>query len=672
MALGVGSTLDVNTLVTQLMAAEQQPITALANKEAKYQSQLTAYGSLKGALSTFQTSVAALADPAKFSAVSASLSDTTLASIIASPTAMAGSYSMNVTQLAQSQKLQSSTAFASTSTTLGTGTLRISFGTYTSPTSFTANSDKPTKNIIIGSGQSSLSGVRDAINSASVGVSANIINDGTGNRLVITSTDSGAANALKITVTDSSDVSNIDNAGLSQLAYDPTAKASDGVTSEPVLRMTQPTGMGPKDALLTIDGIEIHKSSNTITDAISGMTVNLLKTGTTNLTIKYDTTVIQSAIQTFINAYNTLNITITSLSKYDPINNKAAVLTGDSTLNSLKSQLKSVFNTSLSTAGGGLTTLSDIGITFQKDGTLALNTNKLNTALSDHTKDLSTLFAAVGKPRDSLIRFNNSTTDTKNGAYAINVTQIATQGRVVGTIQSYPLTIASGSNDTLSLKIDGVTATVKLTAGIYTSASNLAVQVQSDINNSTALSSSKTTVAVSATSGALSITSNRYGSNSTVNNITGTASSIIFGVISYTDATGLDTTGKIGSLTATGSGQSLTGTGDAKGLSISVIGGSTGARDKVNFARGYAYELNNVAGKMLDSKSLVDTRLSGINASIKEIGKQRDQVNLHLASIEKRYRSQFTSLDGMLSGMNKTSNFLTQQLDNLPGFTNSK
>ena len=208
--------------------------------------------------------------------------------------------------------------------------------------------------------------------------------------------------------------------------------------------------------------------------------------------------------------------------------------------------------------------------------------------------------------------------------------------------------------------------------GIYTSASNLAVQVQSDINNSAALSSSKTTVAVSATSGALSITSNRYGSNSTVNNITGAASSIIFGVISYTDATGLDTTGKIGSLTATGSGQSLTGTGDAKGLSISVIGGSTGARDKVNFARGYAYELNNVAGKMLDSKSLVDTRLSGINASIKEIGKQRDQVNLHLASIEKRYRSQFTSLDGMLSGMNKTSNFLTQQLDNLPGFTNSK
>ena len=201
MALGVGSTLDVNSLVTQLMAAEQQPITALATKEAKYQSQLTAYGSLKGALSTFQSSVAALAYPAKFSAVTAGLTDTTLASVIASPNTKSGSYSLNVTQLAQSQKLQSSTAFTATSATIGSGTLSISFGTYNAGlTSFALNPDKATKTITIAPGQSSLSGVQDAINAANVGVSANIINDGTGNRLVITSTDSGVSNALKITV----------------------------------------------------------------------------------------------------------------------------------------------------------------------------------------------------------------------------------------------------------------------------------------------------------------------------------------------------------------------------------------------------------------------------------------------------------------------------------------
>ena len=666
MALGVGSSLDVNSLVTQLMAAEQQPITALATKEAKYQSQLTAYGSLKGALSTFQSSVAALSSPAKFTAVSATITDTTLATVTASASAMSGRYSMDITQLAQSQKLQSSSAFAAASTTIGSGTLSISFGTYSTDLSdFTINSDKTTKTITIGSNQSSLSGVRDAINAANAGISANIISAGTSsNRLVITSTDSGAANALKITVADS-DSSNTNNAGLSQLAYDGTSLSTS--------HMTQSTGMEPKDALLTIDGISIKKPSNTITDAIAGMTVNLLKTGTTNLTVKQDTASIQSAVQTFVTAYNTLNTTITTLSQYDITNKKAATLTGDSTLNSLKSQLRNVFNTPLSTAGGQLSVLSDAGITFQKNGTLALDTAKLSTVLNDTTKDVSTLFSAMGKPSDSLIRFDNSTTDTKNGLYAISVSQLATQGKAVGTAQTFPLTITSGQNDALSLQIDGIVAAVKLTAGTYSSASNLAAQVQSNINGATALSSSKTTVAVTTTAGgALTITSSRYGLNSTVSTISNTASSVIFGPIDYTGATGLDTVGSIGSTAATGSGQSLTGTGDAKGLSISVMNGSTGNRGTVSFARGYAYELNNLVTKMLDSKNLVDSRMTGIRASITQVSKDREQVNLHLAAIEKRYRAQFTALDGMLNGMNQTSNFLTQQLANLNSITNPK
>jgi flagellar hook-associated protein 2 len=157
-----------------------------------------------------------------------------------------------------------------------------------------------------------------------------------------------------------------------------------------------------------------------------------------------------------------------------------------------------------------------------------------------------------------------------------------------------------------------------------------------------------------------------------VNTISDTASSVIFGPIDYTDATGLNTVGSIGSTAATGSGQSLTGTGDAKGLSISVMNGATGNRGTVSFARGYAYELNNLVTKMLDSKNLVDSRMTGIRASITQVGKDREQVNLHLAAIEKRYRAQFTALDGMLNGMNQTSNFLTQQLANLNSITNPK
>jgi flagellar hook-associated protein 2 len=654
------------------MAAEQQPIAALATKEAKYQSQLTAYGSLKGALSTFQSSVAALSNPTKFTAVSASITDTSLATVSASSSAIAGVYSVSVDQLAQSQKLQSS-ALSATSTTLGSGTLTISFGTYTynnnaPPTinGFTLNPDKATKTVTIGPSQSSLSGVQNAINAANIGVSANIINNGTGYHLVITSTDSGISNAVRITVADSSDSDNTDVLGLSRLTYNPAG-------SPAITRLTQSTE--PKNALLTVDGISISKASNAITDAIAGVNLNLQKSGTSNMTVKQDTASIQSAVQAFVAAYNSLNSTISNLSKYDLVNKKAAVLTGDSALNSLKSQLRTVFNTPLSKAGGGLTALSDVGIIFQKDGTLALNTSKLNSVMNDPSKDVSTLFAAIGKPSDSLIRFNNSTTDTKNGIYAVKVTSLATQGSAVGNkIIPSDFVITGTNDDGLSLTVDGISATIKVASGTYHSAGDLAAELQSKINGSSAFSSSKTTVTVSSQNGVLTITSNRYGLSSKVSDITDTASGNIFNLPTYT--TGQDAAGQIDGVVATGSGQSLTaGTGNAKGLTINITGGTAGpdmSRGTVSFARGYAYELNTQVTRMLDSKNLVDSRMSGISASITKIGKDREQVNLHLAAIEKRYKTQFTALDGMLNGMNQTSNFLTQQLANLNSITNSK
>lgn len=656
MALGVGSSLDVNSIVRQLMQVEQQPLTALATKEAKFQAQLSAYGSLKGALSTFQTAVAALANPAKFSAVSASLADTTVAGASASSTAAAGSYSLTVTTLAQSQKLKSA-AFAATSDTLGSGTLTISFGTY-SAGAFTLNPDKASKTIAIATGQSSLSGVRDAINAANIGISANIVNDGTGNRLVITSKDSGAANALRITVADD-DLTNTDTSGLSQLAYN----AATGGT------MNLVETVAAQNAALIIDGIAISKASNTITDAIQGVTLNLLKVTTTatTLAVARDTAATQTAVQSFVTAYNNVNKIITDLSKYDLVNKKAAILTGDSALASLKSQLRGVFNTALSTAGGGLTNLADIGITFQRDGTLALDSTKLNTVLSNATKDVSTLFAAVGKLSDSLVTFGKSTTATKNGIYALNVSQLATQGKAVGTAPTFPLAISTGIDDTLSLTIDGKAASVTLAAGSYATATALAAEIQSKINGASALSSAGSSVAVAATGGVLTITSNRYGSGSTVTTIAGSASGATFGIINYTNGAGLDAAGTIGGVAATGNGQTLTGTGDASGLALTVAGGATGSRGSVNFARGYAYELDKLVGKMLESSSLVDSRVGGINASIKDIGTRREELNLRLQSIEKRYRAQFTALDGMLSRMSQTSNYLTQQLANLPG-----
>ncbi|RIK14643.1 MAG: flagellar hook protein FliD, partial [Anaerolineae bacterium] len=186
---GIGSGLDVNGLVSQLMALEQRPLTLLNTKEAKLQAQLSAFGSLKGALSSFQSSVAALATPARFTAVKASVADGTVFSASAAPGAAAGSHSIEVQTLAQAQKLRSD-VFAATGDSLGSGTLTIQFGTY-SGGSFTLNPDKAAQTITIGSDKATLSGVRDAINAADAGVSASIVNDGTGYRLVVASKDAG-------------------------------------------------------------------------------------------------------------------------------------------------------------------------------------------------------------------------------------------------------------------------------------------------------------------------------------------------------------------------------------------------------------------------------------------------------------------------------------------------
>ena len=652
---GIGSGLDINSIISQLMAIERQPLSALAGKEAIKQTQLTAFGSLKGALSSFQSSLASLSNPAKFSAVSANLADSSLATVSASPSAATGNYNVEIQALAQSHKLRSNN-FASTSTTVGSGSLTIQFGTYSGGT-FTVNPDKATQTITIDPSQSTLSGIRDTINLADAGVSASIVNDGSGDRLVIASKDSGLDNALKITTTDD-DANNIDNAGLSQLAYDASTGGTTNLTET----------VAASNSTLVVDGITISKSSNTITDAIEGVTLNLLKAdfGTTSkLSITPDTASTQSAVSSFVKAFNELNQTITDISKYDAENNRASILTGDFTVRSIQFQLRNAISDPLTTAGGGLSVLSEVGISFTAEGTLAFDASKFNDVVNDASKDISTLFASVGKSSDSLVSFIDSSAETLNGNYELNISQIATQGSAVGSTAA-ALTINAGINDTLNLTIDGVADSVTLSAGVYTAAS-LAAEIQSQINGASELSANGIDVTVTETAGVLTITSNSYGSASEVAITSGNAESDLFGTA--TETIGVDVAGTINGVAATGSGQILTGSGESSGLKIQIDGGSIGARGTIDFARGFASKLDKLVESMLDN-NLIDNRIDGINSSIDDINAQREVLINRLEDVEKRIRSQFSALDTLIAGMTQTSNFLQQQLANLPKISN--
>lgn len=649
---GIGSGLDVNSIVSQLMDIERLPLTSLDAKEAKQQAQLTAFGSLKGALSTFQDSISSLANPAKFSAVSANMTDETVATASATSKATAGSYSIEVQALAQAQKIKSSN-FTDSAVTIGSGTLTIQFGTY-SDGNFNLNSDKAAQTITIANGESSLTGIRNAINNADAGVTASIVNDGSGDRLVIAAKDTGLSNALKITAVDD-DANHTDNAGLSQLAFD----ASTGGTAN----LTET--VAASNATLIIDGITISKASNVVSDAIEGVTLDLLKTNTdstTTLSIAHDTAGVEESIQSFVNAFNDLGATITGLSNFNTTTNQASILTGDSTVRSVQSKLRSVLNAPLTTAGGGFSTLSDIGITFNKNGALQLDTAKLSSSMADTTKDISTLFSSIGKPSDSLVSFVSASTNTQDGQYDLDISQLATRGTAVGNTTA-ALVVNTGINDALDLTINGVSASIILAAGTYT-ATSMAAEIQSKINGASELSKANIFVAVSESAGVLSITTDDYGSNSIVSITGGTGKTGLFGT--PIETAGVDVAGTIGGVAASGTGQILVGSGSNSGLILEITGGATGPRGTVNFAHGFAFKLGDLVESMLKNNNLIDGRIDGINAAIKDIGTQRVSISLRLEGVEQRMRAQFTSLDIMISSMTQTSDFLKQQLENLP------
>ena len=473
------SGLPIDSLVTAQMQVEQQPLTDIQTKISSYNTKLSAYSTLKSGLSTFQTAVDKLATAAKFNAQSVTASDSTSISATADGTAVNGSYNVTVTQLATSQKLASA-AYSSTTDIVGTGKLTISFGTYTAadgsdPASFTANSDKSDIVIDITSSNNTLAGIRDAINAKNASVTASIVNDGTGNRLVITSKDTGEVNGLKISVADD-DSNNTDSSGLSALAYDPLA------TSNSMTQLVE-----AKNALLTVDGLSISKSSNTVSDVIQGVTLTLKGvTSTSNsLSVGTDTTTIQTSVQSFVDAYNALNTSMRNLTKFVSAGSSSnGVLLGDSTVRNMMVKLKSMLSASSPTATT-YKTLSDIGVSMGSDGSLSLDSTKLQKAITNNVSDVAKLFSPSATSTDPQVTFVSSKGDTQSGTYAVNITQLGGNGvNAIGTINGVTanttgsILTGAGGDASYGLQIS-VTGTATGSRGTVTFSKGLAGELSS-------------------------------------------------------------------------------------------------------------------------------------------------------------------------------------------------
>lgn len=375
---------DVPTLVSQLMAVERRPIDKLNARITSTETKISSLGTLNSLVSSFQTAAKSL--NTGLQKLAATPADPSILSATAGSTSVPGTYTVNVSQLAQSQNLVAAGRTSSTAA-IGDGaatTVTFDFGT-TNGTVFTPNGSGR-KSITINGTNNSLEGIRDAINSAALGVTATLVNDGSGTpyRLALTSISSGVSNSLKITTSrvDGSTDSTIGGSIDSLLGYDPAGTKN----------LTQT--LAAQNANLTVNGIAVTSASNTITEAIQGVTLTLKNTtaAPTNLTITRDTAAINTAASGFVDAYNALASQIKSRSAYGTDGKGAGSLAGDGTLRLMQDQMRGIFNTPAS--GGTLTTLGQVGISFQKDGSLLLDSSKLNSAISADFSGVSNLFSS--------------------------------------------------------------------------------------------------------------------------------------------------------------------------------------------------------------------------------------------------------------------------------------
>lgn len=363
---GIGSGLDVSSLVTQLVAAERAaPDSRIARAQSKAQTTLSALGGFRSALAGFQDAAKALRDggATKLAATSA---NTGLLTATATTTAVQGSYSVEVLQLAKTHKLASG-AFGSSGTAVGHGSLAITVGS----TAFSLS---------VSDTQNTLADIRDAINSASgnPGVRASLLNTSAGVRLILGSSKSGSDGAITVTASGG-------DGGLASLNYQP------GMDER--LEQVDPA----QDASIRIDGYGFSSSSNVFSEAIDGVSFALAKAepGTVfNVAVGTDSEAAKTAVQNFVTRYNVLNAAIASYTRYDATSQSGGPLLGDATVRALSQQVRQVMGSAV--GSGPVQNLSQIGITGGSDGAFKLDAAKFSTALAANPSAVGSLFGSSG------------------------------------------------------------------------------------------------------------------------------------------------------------------------------------------------------------------------------------------------------------------------------------
>ena len=365
---GLGSGLDIDSIVTAIVDAERVPLMARVDaRRAEVDTLVSGFGILQTQLEAVRTNLASLSDASQLNATQATTTDSSSVSISATSAAQPGFYALNVTNLAAAHSLVSGT-YSATTDVVGSGTLSIAVGSgVATDVTIAANS--------------TVAEVRDAINAANTGVTASILKDGSSYRLMINANETGAANTISISVTNDGDNSDSNNAGLSQLAFN---------TNEAHLSQSRSAA----DAVFTLNGLSLTSSTNQINEIVDGVnvTLNTTTSSAVSLSISRDSSKITGFVEGFVTAYNTYVGSTKSLVKYDATSGEAGSLQGEAMSRSMISQIRGLITGTYSNVGGNFDTLTDLGITLQADGSLKIDGAKLDTAVRTNLDSVEKLF----------------------------------------------------------------------------------------------------------------------------------------------------------------------------------------------------------------------------------------------------------------------------------------
>ncbi|WP_086932525.1 flagellar filament capping protein FliD [Agarilytica rhodophyticola] len=680
-SIGAGSGIDTNSLVKQLTAIEKAaPQERIDSKRELTQTQISDFGLLSSALSTLKDAAKALTDPEALFSKSASFTQSD--AIV--PTSLdtdvqTGTYAFTATQTAQSQSF-AFTGFANVTDAVGEGTLTFNFGAWARDGAgaingaFTQDSTHDSATVTIDSSNNSLEGLRDAINAGNFGVSASIVFDGTDHHLTLLA-ESGEQNQLEIVASEAgASPTNTDGSGLSVFAF------NTGVTGFEALE----TQRG-QDAQLTVNGLSVSRSSNTISDVVDGLTLDLLKVTsvgeTVSVTVSDDKNFAEENIRNFVTAYNTFLDAVDSIFGVNEVTNDEGVtstvvgsLANDGLAKSALSRVRALIAGAIpGLSDSNLTSLTNIGIRTELDGKLTIEEEEFSKAFNDSFLDIQKLFAPFTSSSADGITINSFNDNTTAGQYDVVITQTPARGlydggAIAGGI-SFPLD-TTGKTYTFSLDVNGTTSgTITIPTATYNNETELAGAIQSAINADTVLSAANAAVTVgfNSTSGGFDISSTQYGSSSVVSVLSAsTDSSSDLGLTVKTGSNGRAVAGTVDGVTAFGSANVLLPALGQPGEGLAMLIGENATSATVNFSRGFAGELERLIDDFLSNSGPIVQRETTLQNRLESLDSEQEQLDRRIEAFEERLIQQYIAMERIISSLNSSGSFLDNLVDTLP------